>query len=106
MVFSKIFINPSTASGELSCPHFKSLDALSQASIPPKKDGSFYFKIVLIKILVKLEQKLKVSYMSISLSTSPEETDANWAIIFSSTNFPFVNYLRVIKEFLNVLTLV
>jgi len=43
--FSKLFMRPAKASGELSLPHLSNLAALSQASIPPGKSRkSLYFK--------------------------------------------------------------
>jgi len=55
-----------------------------------------YFVEIVVKlylnfVLVVLEQKLKVSYMSINLASSPAEIDENWAITLSATNFPFTN---------------
>jgi hypothetical protein len=91
MEVSRFCINPETASGEFSFPHCKSFAALSQASIPPEF-ARIYEKYMRTKNkskLVRLEQKLKVEYMSISFSTSPAATVANSINILSACNFPF-----------------
>jgi hypothetical protein len=82
IAFSRFFITPVNKAGEFSLPHFKSCEALSHASIPSRymKKKIIIAYLVQLKIkLVALVQWLIVEYISISLSKSPADTEANCA---------------------------